>query len=158
MEKDGPLFMRLFEENPYAFEGTRWLNETFPDNAIPPAFSGHNLVSDIIFSVNSPELAQVVYTDLNRFHTKHSDTKASFSLTMPKAIFWQATEEDTYHARRKVLSQAFFKSKLLTLIEIIKEVTMRHLNDTDKENEVDIPQFTMQLQGRIIINIGIGRG
>ena len=77
---------------------------------------------------------------------------------MPKAIFWQATEEPTYHARRKTLATAFFKSKLPTLIEIIKEVTMRHLNDTDKDTEVNIPVFTMELQGRIIVNIGLGRG
>jgi len=96
--------------------------------------------------------------DLNKFHSKHEDTKATFSLSMPKAIFWQATEEPTYHARRKTLSQAFFKSKLPSLIEIIKEVTMRHLRDTDKATEINLPMFTMELQGRIIINIGLGRG
>jgi len=48
---------------------------------------------------------------------------------MPSSIVFQATEHPTYIDKRKALSGAFFKSKLLGMTKIIKEITLKEIKD-----------------------------
>jgi len=61
------------------------------------------------------------------------------------AIFLQATEDKDYHAKRKALSSAFFKSKLQRMTVIIKEVIFKHLRETEKIEIVDLVKFTTDI-------------
>jgi cytochrome P450 len=65
-----------------------------------------------------------------------------------------------YIAKRKELSGAFFKSKLLGMTKIIKEVTLREIKLVQDSGlkEIDVAQMTNSLQSRIIINVAIGMG
>lgn len=53
---------------------------------------------------------------------------------MPTGIVFQATEDPTYADRRKALSAAFFKSKLLGMTKIIKETTLKVIKDIQNTN------------------------
>jgi len=69
-----------------------------------------------------------------------------------------ATDEEHYHDRRKTLAHTFFRSKLPTIIDTIKKVTLDYLKETENETEIEFALFTMQLQARILINILLGPG
>jgi len=86
-----------------------------------------------------------MFTEVNKFHTKHEDMRAIFSQISPKSIILQATEDKDYMPKRKALSAAFFKKKLSLIIEIVKEVTLDYLTETKDQTEIDLYQFTTEL-------------
>ena len=79
---------------------------------------------------------------------------------MPTGIVFQATEDPTYSDRRKALSAAFFKSKLLGMTKIIKETTLKVIKDIQSSNltEISLAQMTVKLQSEIILNVSVGMG
>lgn len=48
---------------------------------------------------------------------------------MPTSIVFQATDDPIYPDKRKALSGAFFKSKLVGMTRIIKEVTLKVIKE-----------------------------
>jgi hypothetical protein len=48
---------------------------------------------------------------------------------MPQSILFQKTDHPNYVDKRKALSGAFFKSKLLGMTKIIKEVTLKEIKN-----------------------------
>ncbi len=73
---------------------------------------------------------------------------------------FEDTYSENYADKRKALSAAFFKSKLLSMTKIIKEVTLKEIKRLQKmpSNEVDLVLMTIDLQSRIIINCSVGMG
>ena len=106
--------------------------------------------------VTDPAVIQEVYIDVNKFHTKHDMIRDFAAVWCPTAIFFQKSEDKNYMPKRKLMSAAFFKSKLGSLIEIIKDIMYKHLRETHDQTEVNIAHFTMLQQARIIINIAVG--
>jgi hypothetical protein len=48
---------------------------------------------------------------------------------MSESILFMQTKNPTYGDKRKALSGAFFKSKLLDMTKIIKEVTLKEIKN-----------------------------
>ena len=46
---------------------------------------------------------------------------------IPSSILFQETDETDYLEKRKTLSAAFFKSKLISMTNIIKKVTLNEV-------------------------------
>ena len=79
---------------------------------------------------------------------------------MPTSIVFQPSEDPTYPEKRKALSSAFFKNKLLGMTQIIKEITLKEIREIQEKgkSEVSLAHLTLSLQSRIIINISVGMG
>jgi cytochrome P450 len=79
---------------------------------------------------------------------------------MRRSVLFDQTKDPVYIAKRKELSGAFFKSKLLGMTKIIKEVTLKEIKLLQESGlkEIDIAKMTNDLQSRIIINVAIGTG
>lgn len=76
-------------------------------------------------------------------------------------MIFDHTTDPHYIQKRKELSSSFFKSKLLGICEIIKEMTLKEikkLQESPNLDNFDVTDFTMSLQSRIIINILVGKG
>jgi hypothetical protein len=56
------------------------------------------------------------------------------------------------------MSTAFFKSKISNIVQTIKEMTVEHLKVNEKEGEINLPAFTMEMQAKIIVAIALGPG
>lgn len=69
------------------------------------------------------------------------------------------THGENYDQKRKVMTAAFWKSRLVELTKTVKEVTMneikRHLSNPNPD--VDLAVLTIDLYIRIIINCAIGK-
>lgn len=53
---------------------------------------------------------------------------------MSESILFMQTKDPTYNDKRKALSGAFFKSKLLDMTKIIKEVTLKEIKHIQETN------------------------
>jgi len=77
--------------------------------------------------INTCEYLEDIFITHNKLHTKHEISRRNFSNWVPNSIFFQATEHPTYLDKRKALSAAFFKSKLVTMTKIIKKVALHEI-------------------------------
>jgi cytochrome P450 len=80
---------------------------------------------------------------------------------LERAMVFKHTHDPRYITQRKEISSAFFKSKLLGMCKIIKEITMKEIKKLQESPNLDnfnMSDFTLSLQGRIIINILVGKG
>jgi cytochrome P450 len=79
---------------------------------------------------------------------------------MPESILFQESDHPNYNEKRKALSGAFFKQKLIGMTMIMKEVSLRELKRLQDENvsEVDLAQMTMDFYSKIIVNVCVGSG
>jgi len=81
----------------------------------------------VILCVNSAECLQDLYVNKNALVTKHSSSSRAWSIIMPQSILFQHTHAADYSDKRKALSSAFFKQKLLMMHETIKHVTINRI-------------------------------
>lgn len=111
-------------------------------------------------TVNSVDLLQDLYVNKNAQATKHWSGAVPWSKLMPQSIIFQKTEDPAYVEKRKALSGAFFKSKLLGMTRIIKQVTLKEIAELQQggDREVDIAKVTLSLQSRIIVTVSVGEG
>ncbi len=82
-----------------------------------------------------------------------------FSNFIPNSILWQDTDDPSYADKRKTLSAAFFKQKLISMTNTIKEVTMKEIKRVQSapSKSVDLVQMTIDLYSRIIITCSVGQ-
>jgi len=89
----------------------------------------------VVLSINSCDFLEDIYVTKNKYHSKDWMPRALISHFMPNSILFQATEHPNYHEKRKVLSAAFFKSKLISMTQIIKEVADKEVKRLKNENK-----------------------
>ena len=106
------------------------------------------------------EPLQDIYVNKTQYSTKHSTAANYFSYLMPNSILINQTADPLYVKKRKELSGAFFKSKLLGMTKIIKEVALKEIKriQYSGKTEIDINKMTIQIQSSIIINVAVGMG
>ena len=77
---------------------------------------------------------------------------------MRNTILFQHTHDPTYADKRKALSGVFFKSKLVGMTKIIKQVTLSEIKKIQKSgaSTIELEKMTLNLQSQIIINISVG--
>ena len=126
---------------------------------LPPVWCMH-LFSTKAIIINAPEYLEDVYVKLNSLHTKHIEEKHVFNILMPTSIVFKYSEDKDYAERRKILASAFYKNNVAKMINLIKNVTRKLVEETQAKgnHELDIIDFTSILQQRIIINISVGPG
>jgi cytochrome P450 len=110
--------------------------------------------------VTSVEQLQDLYVNKTQHVTRHPSASVNWSYLMSKSVLFDQTSDPVYIAKRKELSGAFFKSKLLGMTKTIKEVTLHELKQIQDsgKSEIDIAKMTIDLQSMIIINVAIGTG
>ena len=77
--------------------------------------------------IHSADLLQDVYVNKNSAVSKDWRGIWEFWSLMSQSILFQQTDHPNYVDKRKALSGAFFKSKLLGMTKIIKEVTLKEI-------------------------------
>jgi hypothetical protein len=86
---------------------------------------GLTLGGETALLVNSAKYLQDFYVNKNAIFTKHFLIRWQFWKLMGTSIVFQDTDDPTYADKRKTLSGAFFKSKLIGMTETIKAVTYK---------------------------------
>lgn len=74
--------------------------------------------------INDCRLLTDLYVNKNQYQTKHIKNSGVWELLMLKSLLFDQSQDKKYQAKRKELSGAFFKSKLIPMTKIIKRVTL----------------------------------
>jgi cytochrome P450 len=72
----------------------------------------------------------------------------TYSKLIPKSILFQSGRDQNYVEKRKALSGAFFKSKLVQMTETIKKVTLDHIRQLQAQGDgqvVNMARVTTEL-------------
>ena len=86
-----------------------------------PAVTGICLPGRVLVSINSVDFLEDVYIKQNAFNTKLVEDARIFCIMGERNVVFMDTFHKDYNMTRKVLSAAFFKSKLQALTTVIKE-------------------------------------
>jgi len=85
------------------------------------------------------------------------DLAADRSPDHSKTLSSLHTQAVEFPKRRKVIAQAFFKSKIAGLAKTIARVTLGELAQLHNDQIVDLPEFTQKLYSKIAITFLVGR-
>lgn len=69
--------------------------------------------------ISSVDMLQDLYVNKTQFVTKHSASHHAWSYTHANGLVFGVTSDPVYLAKRKALSGAFFKTKLVKMTELI---------------------------------------
>ena len=79
--------------------------------------------------INSAKLTEEVYVKKNQYITKHPAIRNAWQFLIDNSILWEDTFSPNYIAKRKSLAAAFFKTKLRSMMEIVKQTTLSQIKD-----------------------------
>ena len=136
---------------------TEILQELFEVSELPPITGLVHLGGVIGLSINTADFLEDIFVNQNKYHTKSEPGRAQFSI-MTQSLNFQKTEDPEYAQKRKAISTALFKQKLLAMAPTMKRVTLNEVKRWQDEGlkEIDLVKTTMELYGRIIMTICIG--
>lgn len=108
--------------------------------------------------LNSHEYLQDIYVNKNSAIDKDYGRGNETEPLMAGGIIFASSHDPKTHERRKALSGAFFKSKLIPISKVIRQVTLQVIKKWQQEGDrqLDLVKFTQDLQSRIIVTVLIG--
>jgi len=129
---------------------------------LPPVFA-LCIFGDSVLFLNSPEMLEEAYVNKNLWYTKHDFERQFIKMLVDSPITHVHTHDPTYVPRRKSLSQAFFKKKLVLMTKIIKEVTLEYIKQNQapvvgESKTMDLCNFTLEMQSHVTISVLVGSG
>jgi cytochrome P450 len=125
--------------------------------ALPPA-TIFSMFGRPLLLINSAEYLQDIYVNKNQFVDKDYGRGYESEPVLGEGIIFASSHDPKTHERRKALSGAFFKSKLLPMTKVIREVTLKVIKNWQKDGdrEINLADLTEELQSKIIITVLIG--
>lgn len=135
----------------------------FKHQGVPlPDYSGMVLLGTTMVFVNRAELLEDFYVKKNMHYTKSWMEIGVTKVLIHNGPFVQRSEDPNYAPQRKILSSAFFKNKMVGMIEIIKSSSLeivRKLRKNHKDGDVvDFIPITVELMSTLIVNVCVGHG
>lgn len=156
MKTDIMFYVKNFTGKNSALNTLETMEYICPNTDKKPPFLALNTTMAVQLWVADPNTVQKIYTDFNRFYSKYQIYPDLFQFYTPNGIFMTATTEE-YKQRKKFLSKCFFESKMPAINQMIKEVTLEYLRDTQDDTEIDVTIFMTKLQANVIEAISVGR-
>ena len=98
--------------------------------------------------LNSHEYLQDIYVNKNSAIDKDYGRGNETEPLMAGGIIFASSHDPKTHERRKALSGAFFKSKLISISKVIRQVTLQVIKKWQQEGDrqLDMVKFTQDLQ------------
>ena len=115
--------VKFIETKPYGFNMFSFKQDAMGQKVLPPVV-GMCFFGEPRLFFNNHECLQDFYINQNSKATKSKSAAAVFLQLFGKSILMMQSKDPVYVAKRKTLSAAFFKSKLIGLTKIIKECTV----------------------------------
>ena len=128
-----------------------------------PACIGMWLFGTPTLIFNSVASLNELFVTKNQFYSKHENERMFSQPLLGTNIVSMASDDPQYKTKRKVLSQAFFKSKIRSMMACVKSTALKVFKEVQDKNvdgktEVDVVKLTSRLQNHIITNVMLGDG
>ena len=126
-------------------------------NTIPP-LTGVRTPANCLISINTAKALEEVYVKHNKYLTKTILEQLMFSVFIRRSIIFKPSEDPEYIPQRKAVSSAFFKSKLIALTSIIKNVSLNYIKNMQEEKaeQIDVVKFSRYMQSQIFESVALG--
>lgn len=120
-------------------------------------------MGNIVYNIHEPSIVQDIYTSKNKYVDKLGESEQIFSDLLGKSFLF-SKGDDVWKAKRKATSHAFYKDKLIPMLDILKEQIMKRFHIWLKQIE-DSPDGTARINmarefseifSRNIITIALG--
>lgn len=92
----------------------------FNTDNLPPII-GLSFLGVPVLIIAGCDPLQDIYVNKNQFNTKHPDGARMWAKLMPKSLLFMQTKDQTYAQKRKIVTGAFFKQKLIDMTKTIRE-------------------------------------
>lgn len=136
---------------------TTYLREVFPEK-MPPCV-GLFWMNSLQLLITDPDYVQDLFTTYNEVFTKQEYAKTLFSDLIWNCLMFQKSAEPSYKPRRKILSHAFYASKLKAMSDTIFSIIHKRLLEWPSlypGGELDLVGELVQIQGQIVVSVSIG--
>ena len=87
-----------------------------------------NALNSILLIVADPNIAQDLYTTKNMFYDKTGSFEAIFSNLLGRSFLFSEADEH-WKAKRKACAHAFYKSRLVNMLETLKDKIEASINE-----------------------------
>lgn len=156
MKKD---FDRAKEDQPNALELLPMLRKKIGDN-LPPVI-GVPAFADVWLLILDSSTSQQLFIDKNKFNTKHPMSKEAQSSFLERTLLFTETEDADYAQRRKIVTAAFFKQRLIDMTLIIKQVCHKkiqslHANIKQGSTRINLIHTMEDMYADIIVSCSVG--
>ena len=147
----------IMKENPNALELSTLCRRSMKVDSLPPA-TIFSMLGKPWLLINSAEYLQDIYVNKNQFVDKDYGKGNETEPVIGRSIIFASSHDPKTLERRKALSGAFFKSKLIEMTKVMKSVTLDVVKDWQKggDRKINIADLTEELQAKIIVTILIG--
>ena len=123
----------IVKENPNAMELSALCRRSMNVDVLPPA-AIFSMFGRPLVLINSAEYLQDIYINKNQYVDKDYGRGNETEPIIGEGIIFASSHDPTTHERRKALSGAFFKSKLLPMTKVIREVTLKVIKNWQQDN------------------------
>lgn len=113
----------ILKENPNALDMSYMCRRAMKVDSLPPACQLLMFGKPLVL-INSAEYLQDIYINKNQFIDKDYGKGQEMEPVIGEGLVFASSFDPKTHERRKALSSAFFKSKLISMTRTIKEVTL----------------------------------
>lgn len=109
--------------------------------------------------MNDPDYYQELFVTFNSVFTKQEHAKWLFSDFIWNALGFTKSDDPSYKPRRKLISHAFYASKLKAMSNIIFDQIYNELIKWETkypDGHLDLVAELAQIQGQIVVSVSIG--
>ena len=108
------------------------VQQTFDKNGKPPSVLGVMMQSQAILILNSPEPLNDMYLTKNKYFEKHPVARFMFKDFFGESLVFIDGGE-VWQKRRKTMSAAFYKDKLVKMTEVVREVVNIKIQEMESD-------------------------
>lgn len=123
---DALMIKDVIEAEPTGFNLTKRLKQKLGTDQLPPIV-GICFLGMPYLHITTCQPLQDLFVNKNSHITKHPASTDQFKFLMNQSMFLAETNSPTFTPKRKELSSAFFKSKLIEMTKVIKKCTLQEI-------------------------------
>jgi cytochrome P450 len=108
------------------------LEESFGKNVNPPDIVVSMMQSQAVIVLNTAQPLTDIYVTKNKFFDKDPISKIQFGSLFGDSIVLSSSNEE-WSKKRKILSSAFYKDKLLRMTDTIRKVVAQKIQEFERD-------------------------
>jgi hypothetical protein len=120
---------KVLKDNPCKIDWTQMIRNQLKCEKVPSK-SASIIMGIPYIALADVDYLQDLYVNKNQFIERHDRADREAAFILDKAIFFKKSSDPKTAEKRKALSGAFFKSKLIGMTKIIKQTALDVIRET----------------------------
>lgn len=154
-------FDKVLKDNPCKIDFSQMIRNQLKCEVVPSK-SASIIMGIPYIALADVDYLQDLYVNKNQFIDRHDRANREAAFILDKSIFFRMSADPKTAEKRKALSGAFFKSKLVGMTKIIKQTALDVIRETQanmvsgEQKEINLAELTFKMQSQMIFNVLVG--